>query len=266
MGLHLLHRLIAFLGVVYHPNVADSSLYVEVGFACCIEAIFLIAFYLSRSSKRRSIWFYQISLELRRDSSIYGCHIRIVYPIRSDYKLMIIPKLPPHLRTDKIFSLLQSLYIQRAGLSRWCALGTNIAHLIPFFLQDYDSRGRAFIIWVLIDEFSLVLLINCKDILAWRFYLHIEIGWFFLFCLHSWRSMQEGGTELTDYYFTKKLSKILPRHVERSIFRVTIVIILISHLFSPFIWSKRPISLPYCPPPRIPQFKQINSTHIDSLQ
>ncbi len=88
---------------------------------------------------------------------------------------MIVPKLPPDLRADKILPFLHFLDIQRADLSRRCALGSDVSHSVAFFLQDYNSCGGVFVVAVLVDELSFVLLIDAEDVLPWGFHFHIQV-------------------------------------------------------------------------------------------
>ena len=107
---------------------------------------------------------------------------------------------------------------------------------------------------MIITQFSFTLLINSKGIIAVFFHSYSNILRFMRFRLDLYWSMEASRIYFTDNKIIEIFNKQIPWHIKRSISRLSMIIILISKLFSPFWGIVRPLSIPYCLSPRITHF------------
>lgn len=89
---------------------------------------------------------------------------------------MIVPKLPLDFSTDQVIPNFKFFNIDGAGLRLLCRLRANVLQCFSLFLEDNDPSWRVLVIWVLVQELSLVFLIDRKDILTNGLYFHQQVS------------------------------------------------------------------------------------------
>lgn len=225
---HLLHWLKCFFWVVDHSHKANTCIDVEVGLASGVKAVFFVAFYLPCSCELRDVWSNESCFEVRSYCSIDRRHVGVICTVWGYYHFMIVPKFPFDFRTDQVVPNFELLNIYGAGLWLLSGLGAYVVQRFSLSLEDDDPSRRILVIGILIQELSLVLLINRQNILPWGFDFHQQVCWLIPLCLGVDGSMQESRVELADYNFSEEYLEILPGHVERAIVRVSIVVVLVS--------------------------------------
>lgn len=73
---------------------------------------------------------------------------------------MIVPEFPLDLAADQIIADFQSFHIDGASLRLLSSLRADVLQSLSFSFNDDDPRWRVFIIRVLVQELSLVFLID----------------------------------------------------------------------------------------------------------
>lgn len=73
---------------------------------------------------------------------------------------MIIPEFPLDLTADQVVSDFKSFHIDGASLRLLSGLRADVLQSLSFSLDDDDPRWRVLIIRVLVQELSLIFLIN----------------------------------------------------------------------------------------------------------
>ncbi len=178
---------------------------------------------------------------------------------------MGLPTSPKNFSTNHIDSLV-NFNVTCIIMNFISILGSHILHFsVLQFFHNNQPRWRVLVILKLFI-FSLSLLINGQRVAAGLFDCHFNIIWFMSFIFHAKWSMNVGRAQFTDNDATKVFNKLFPWHIERTVFRTFIVVVLISELLCPFFTFKRPIFFPNSASPRIPQFDQSLRLNLDHLE
>ena len=167
----LLNWVKTFFGVVNHLDKANSTLKTKIGLTSCIETVFPVVFHFSSPFEHFCIWFYHVVFESWCNWTINRFNCCMISSVRSQEKLIAVPKLPDNFSTDDVLSFLK-FKISRTDLSLSSWLRPNIPHFMTLLLQNDDSSFRIRIIWIFQWHFSFVLLINRNDVLTWGCHDH----------------------------------------------------------------------------------------------